>query len=62
LYEAVYFKYLWKLRLAKQTQAIDDVHRAVSEATDKEVQEEGKTLVAAIAKLKYELQHDRKLT
>ncbi|RAL60062.1 hypothetical protein DID88_000688 [Monilinia fructigena] len=43
------------------TGAIDDVHRAVSESTGSK-HEEGKRIVEALAKLKYELQHDRKLT
>lgn len=43
------------------TGAIDDVHRAVSEASgDKKT--EGKRIIEELAKLKYELQHDRKLT
>ncbi|KAF7880814.1 uncharacterized protein EAF02_006705 [Botrytis sinoallii] len=43
------------------TGAIDDVHRAVSESTGSK-HEEGKRIVETLAKLKYELQHDRKLT
>ena len=31
----------------------------MSQATDKEKQEEGKKIVAELAKLKYEIQHDR---
>jgi hypothetical protein len=45
-----------------QTGAIDDVHRAVSETTEASKREEGKRIVEDLAKLKYELQHDRKLT
>ncbi|KIW00786.1 uncharacterized protein PV09_07765 [Verruconis gallopava] len=43
------------------TQAIDDVHRATAKATDPEVQAEGKQIIAQLAGLKYELQHDRRL-
>ncbi len=45
-----------------QTQGIDDVHRATAKATDPITQAEGKQIVAQLAALKYELQHDRKLT
>ncbi|CAG8970750.1 hypothetical protein HYALB_00001535 [Hymenoscyphus albidus] len=44
------------------TGAIDDVHRAVSETTDDAKRGEGKKIIEELAKLKYELQHDRKLT
>ncbi|TAQ86949.1 hypothetical protein B7494_g4727 [Chlorociboria aeruginascens] len=44
------------------TGAIDDVHRAVSETKDESKREEGKRIVEDLAKLKYEMQHDRKLT
>ncbi|KAK2765977.1 hypothetical protein FQN54_007492 [Arachnomyces sp. PD_36] len=44
------------------TGAIDDLHRSVGEATDKEKVAEGKTILEGLAKLKYELQHDRQLT
>ncbi|CZR54579.1 probable venom protein 2 precursor [Phialocephala subalpina] len=44
------------------TGVIDDVHRAVSETEDVDKRAEGKKIVEDIAKLKYELQHDRKLT
>ncbi|KAK3067116.1 Hairy/enhancer-of-split with YRPW motif protein 2, partial [Teratosphaeriaceae sp. CCFEE 6253] len=44
------------------TSAIDDVHKAVSKATDPAKQEEGKSITQNLAKLKYELQHDRALT
>ena len=47
---------------APQTGAIDDVYRAVADATDGPKQTEGKKIIADLAKLKYELQHDRKLT
>lgn len=44
-----------------QTTAIDDVHKATAKAQDSGAQAEGKKIVEAIAKLKYELQHDRQL-
>jgi hypothetical protein len=44
------------------TQAIDDVHRSTHTAQDDDTISEGKTVVAELAKLKYELQHDRELT
>jgi hypothetical protein len=44
-----------------ETGAIDDVHRAVSETTAGSKRAEGKRIVEELAKLKYELQHDRKL-
>ncbi|KAF2755921.1 DUF89 domain-containing protein [Pseudovirgaria hyperparasitica] len=45
-----------------KTQGIDDVHRAVSDATDPVAQKEGKAIIEQLAKLKYELQHNRNLT
>jgi len=45
-----------------KTGAIDDVHKAVSAETDAEKVAEGKTIIASLATLKYELQHDRALT
>ncbi|MCJ1417395.1 hypothetical protein MMC32_003739 [Xylographa parallela] len=42
--------------------AIDDVHRAVGVCTDEAKRTEGKGIVGGLAKLKYELQHDRHLT
>jgi len=45
-----------------QTGAIDDVHKAIMKATDREVEAEGKKIVEGIAKLKYEVQHNRQLT
>lgn len=45
-----------------QTGAIDDVHRATSKATEPEKAEEGKRITEGLAKLKYELQHNRQLT
>jgi ectoine hydroxylase-related dioxygenase (phytanoyl-CoA dioxygenase family) len=44
------------------TQGIDDVHRSTHGAQDEETQKEGKWIVSELAKLKYELQHDRELT
>ncbi|KAI5865227.1 DUF89-domain-containing protein [Durotheca rogersii] len=44
------------------TQAIDDVYRSVTESDDSAKQEEGKKIIAELARLKYELQHDRQLT
>lgn len=48
--------------LTEQTSAIDDAHRTVSNVADENKLAEGKQIVADLAKLKYELQHDRKLT
>lgn len=45
-----------------QTQAIDDIYRTITQANDKEKEAEGKQIVEKIAKLKYEVQHDRALT
>lgn len=45
-----------------QTGAIDDVHRATSKASEPEKAEEGKRITESLAKLKYELQHNRQLT
>ncbi|WYZ46760.1 hypothetical protein EsH8_IX_000985 [Colletotrichum jinshuiense] len=44
------------------TQAIDDLYRSVLKTEDPEKQTEGKKIVEQIAKLKYEVQHDRALT
>ncbi|KAL9124823.1 MAG: hypothetical protein Q9217_005890 [Psora testacea] len=44
------------------TGAIDDVHRSIFETTDEAKQNEGKGIVEKLAKLKYELQHNRCLT
>ncbi|KAK3359429.1 hypothetical protein B0T25DRAFT_98248 [Lasiosphaeria hispida] len=44
------------------TQAIDDAYRSVSASEDPEKHEEGKKIVAELANLKYEVQHDRALT
>lgn len=48
--------------LRGETGAIDDVHKAVSETKEDSKRNEGKRIVEDLAKLKYELQHDRKLT
>ncbi|KAL9008589.1 MAG: hypothetical protein Q9173_006301 [Seirophora scorigena] len=45
-----------------KTCAIDDVHRAISSCHNAEKAEEGKSIVEGLAKLKYELQHNRPLT
>ncbi|KAL8946669.1 MAG: hypothetical protein Q9222_006965 [Ikaeria aurantiellina] len=42
--------------------AIDDLHRAVSKCQDIKKVDEGRSIVEALAKLKYELQHNRPLT
>lgn len=46
-----------------QTGAIDDIHRAVFalDSSEQEKVEEGKTITQGLAKLKYELQHNRRL-
>ncbi|KAI9768473.1 MAG: hypothetical protein M1840_004883 [Geoglossum simile] len=44
------------------TSAIDDIHRVTSASKDIEQAEEGKRIIESLAKLKYELQHDRQLT
>ncbi|KAK8169893.1 hypothetical protein IWX90DRAFT_431083 [Phyllosticta citrichinensis] len=44
------------------TQGIDDVHRGIIASDDSETQKQGKQIVEGMAKLKYELQHDRQLT
>ncbi|KAK0735399.1 hypothetical protein B0T21DRAFT_367675 [Apiosordaria backusii] len=44
------------------TQAIDDAYRAVAHCDDPEKQTEGKRIVEALTKLKYEVQHDRAMT
>ncbi|KAI1000897.1 Damage-control phosphatase [Podosphaera aphanis] len=44
------------------TGAIDDLHKAVSETKDEAKLKEGKKIVADLAKLKHELQHDRPLS
>jgi hypothetical protein len=44
------------------TQGIDDVHRSTHTSKDEEAIKEGKWVVSELAKLKYELQHDRELT
>lgn len=44
------------------TQIIDDAYRSVSDCDDAEKSAEGKRIVEELAKLKYEVQHDRALT
>ncbi|KAJ5903411.1 hypothetical protein N7504_005794 [Penicillium tannophilum] len=44
------------------TGAIDDLHRTVISCNDTEKENEGKGIIANLAKLKYELQHNRQLT
>lgn len=46
-----------------QTSAIDDVHRAVSALDSSETAKaaEGKAITQGLTKLKYELQHNRRL-
>ncbi|GAM90845.1 hypothetical protein ANO11243_088910 [Dothideomycetidae sp. 11243] len=44
------------------TQAIDDVHKAISRQEDSAAQTEGKAIVSQLAGLKYELQHNRLIT
>lgn len=49
-------------KLNFQTGAIDDVYKEVSETLDQTKSVEGKQIITDLAKLKYELQHDRALT
>ncbi|KAF1995111.1 DUF89-domain-containing protein [Amniculicola lignicola CBS 123094] len=44
------------------TQGIDDVHRTTWASKDEETLAEGKSIVADLAKLKYDVQHDREIT
>ncbi|KAK3326215.1 putative UPF0364 protein [Apodospora peruviana] len=44
------------------TQAIDDAYRSVASCEDPEKHDEGKKIVEELARLKYEIQHDRALT
>ena len=46
-----------------ETGAIDDLHRAVSalDSAEHDKVEEGKAITQGLAKLKYELQHNRRL-
>lgn len=45
-----------------QTQAIDDVYRSTIKSDDPEKTAEGKKIVDELARMKYEVQHDRQLT
>jgi hypothetical protein len=60
-YCKLYIPYKYIL-LTDKTGAIDDAHRTVSNVAEEPKRAEGKQIVAELAKLKYELQHDRKLT
>ncbi|PHH90636.1 hypothetical protein CDD83_3041 [Cordyceps sp. RAO-2017] len=44
------------------TGAVDDVYRTISKTEDAEKQAEGKKIVEQLGSLKYEVQHDRKLS
>ena len=44
-----------------QTSAIDDVHRTIGSVSEDQ-KPEGKVIVEELARLKYELQHNRHLT
>ncbi|PKS11110.1 hypothetical protein jhhlp_002871 [Lomentospora prolificans] len=44
------------------TTAIDDVYRTVNVETDPEVVNEGKKILESLARLKYEIQHDRQIS
>jgi hypothetical protein len=48
--------------LQEKTGAIDDVHRTVLVCDNEEKRTEGKRIIEVLAKLKYELQHNRELT
>jgi len=50
------------LTAVRQTGAIDDAYRSVSACTEPEKHDEGKKIVEQLARLKYEIQHDRALT
>lgn len=45
-----------------QTGVIDDLHRSVIRVSENEKEKEGKTILEQLAAMKYELQHNRKLT
>ena len=45
-----------------KTGAIDDVHRSLFDTDNETKQKEGKVILENLAKLKYEVQHDRPLT
>lgn len=44
------------------TGVIDDVHRAIVNIDNETKRKQGKIILQELAKLKYELQHDRQLT
>ncbi|KAI0534507.1 hypothetical protein GGR58DRAFT_53283 [Xylaria digitata] len=44
------------------TGAIDDTYRSVAECDDAEKRDDGKKIIEELARLKYEMQHDRQLT
>ena len=48
--------------LSLQTQAIDDAYRSVATCDEPEKVAEGRAIVEELARLKYEVQHDRALT
>lgn len=48
--------------MPQQTGAIDDLYRTVTKTDDPEKQAEGKKIVEQLGNLKYEVQHDRKLS
>jgi hypothetical protein len=45
-----------------ETGAIDDAYRSVSQCDDAAMRDEGKKIVEELARLKYEVQHDRAIT
>lgn len=45
-----------------QTGAIDDVYRTVNKTEEPEALAEGKKIIEQLVALKYEVEHDRKLT
>lgn len=61
-FRLVYFECARFPTYTDQTGAIDDVHRSTGSASDETQRDEGKKIVEALAKLKYEMQHDRQLT
>ena len=49
-------------RTIRKTGAIDDLYKTISRTDDPEKQAEGKKIVEQLGNLKYEVQHDRKLS